>query len=248
MSLLGRLKGKGVKTRLLHPHDELWDRRLGIRTAGWTPSRGDYDDPFRKVEYRPTPYAVLLRMLRRVGVGRGDVVVDLGAGLGRAVFLASWLGAKRAVGVEIDGALVEKARANLARSRLAGRTIEFVQSPAEAYPQDDTTVIFMFNPFGVGIMHMVVERITRTLEQRPRELRIAYLNPLAASALDASPRLARLDQWVEERVGPEFLLRWKRAAGWGATFWRAADPASVAPPSGDAAEALQALRSGTQGR
>ena len=77
----------------------------------------------------------------------------------RNVFAASWMGARRAVGVEIDPALVALARANLARSRLRNRRVEFVESGAEAYEQDQSTVIFMFNPFGAGTMAAVTAGI-----------------------------------------------------------------------------------------
>lgn len=217
---LDRLRGSGLKTRLLHPHDELVDYWLGVRTSGWRPHVSDWHDPHWRGEYWPTAYAVIRRMLRRVGVGADDVVVDLGAGMGRGVFTASWLGARRAVGVEIDPGLVAIARANLARSRLRDRQVEFVEGAAEAYPQDQSTVIFMFNPFGTATMAAVARQIADGLEKNPRDLRIAYLNPFFASTLDALPCLEPMDHWEDRRKQPHFLSRWQRAGGWGARFWR----------------------------
>lgn len=216
----GRLRGTGLKTRLLHPHDELTERWLGVRTSGWRPHVGDERDPGWRVEYVPSPYAVLRRVLRRVDLRPDDVFVDLGSGMGRAVFAASWLGAGRAVGVEIDPALIAIARANLARSRLRDHQVEFVGCGAESYPQDQSTVIFLFNPFGAGTLAAVARQIEDGLKKNPRNLRIAYVNPFFASTLDALPCLEPIDHWDDHQEKRGFFSRWRRAGGWGARFWR----------------------------
>lgn len=221
MSRLRTLLGLGWKTRLVRPLDELWDRRLGVRTAGWQPAIGTYDDPAWQVEYKPTAYTVLARLFRRVGLGPHDVFVDLGCGLGRAVFLARWFGARRAVGVEIDAGLVARANDNLRGCRLPRSGIEFVAAPAESYPLDECTVLFMFNPFGRGTMAKVVEGLTASLARRPRPLRVAYLNPLFDATLDASPALLRVDHWDDGPKSEGLFARFRRAGGWSATFFAA---------------------------
>jgi SAM-dependent methyltransferase len=50
----------------------------------------------------PTPWRVVVEMLRRAGVQPGERVVDLGAGDGRIVIAAALLFKAEAVGVEID--------------------------------------------------------------------------------------------------------------------------------------------------
>ncbi len=54
----------------------------------------------RELIYGETPLMSALWVFRRAGVGRGSVVVDLGAGRGRVLLAARWLGA-RARGVEL---------------------------------------------------------------------------------------------------------------------------------------------------
>jgi SAM-dependent methyltransferase len=228
MVFLNRLRGAGLKMRLLHPLDELWDRRLGVRTIGWRPNVGNENDPNVRIQYLPTSYSVLRRVLRRASVGRGDVFVDLGSGMGRAVFVASDLGARRAVGVEIDEALVNRARANLTRSRLRAREVEFVHAPAETYSLEQATVIFMYHPFGAGTMTAVAENIAGGLKKNPRNLRVVYLNPQCSSVLDALPCLERFDHWVDPYQGDLPLARWQRAGGTSVTFWRSALPGKVA--------------------
>lgn len=199
--MLNAIRGAGLKTRLLHPVDEFWDRRLGVHTIGFLPEAGPPGAPDWRGAYVPTRYRRIVAALRHVGVGPDDEVVDLGCGLGRAVFAASWLGARRAVGVEIDPGLTAQASANVPHSRLRDRDIEFVCTPAENYSLADTTVLFMFNPFGAGTMQMVIDRLEAEMARKPRRLRIVYENPLQHAVLDASKRLKRTDDWASGRSG-----------------------------------------------
>ncbi len=61
--------------------------------------------------YEPSAPEVVEAMLRLAGVGRDDVVYDLGCGDGRIVIAAAKRGA-RAVGVDIDPQRIREARAN----------------------------------------------------------------------------------------------------------------------------------------
>lgn len=192
---LKKLKGAGLKTRLLNPQDELWDQRLGVRTLGFLPAVGAPGSADWQGHYVPTPYRQIVRTLRHVGIGSDDVFVDLGSGLGRTVFAASRLGARKAVGVEIDEALTAAARANLERTRLRGRDIQFVCMPAQEYDFADTTLLYMFHPFGAGTMAEMLHRLEQALKERPRNLRIVYENPVNAAVLDRSERLERTGEW-----------------------------------------------------
>lgn len=213
MSLLKAFKGKGLKTRLLHPVDEWWDRRFGVNTVGFLPEVGDPNAPDYRAGYVPTNYRRIVAALKHVGVGPDDVVLDLGCGLGRAVFASAWLGARLSVGVEIDEELVRHAREDHRTSRLKGRKVEFVCGRAEAYPFDDVTLLFMFNPFGTGIMQSVVQNLEAALRKRPRHFRIAYENPLQSAVLDASPLLERKASWPSERgVSPHPITFWESKA------------------------------------
>lgn len=71
------------------------------------------------VMYCPTPYPIVERMLAMAGVGKGDLVYDLGCGDGRIVAAAVRRGAK-AVGFDIDPAMVSQAVRAMAESGLHG--------------------------------------------------------------------------------------------------------------------------------
>jgi SAM-dependent methyltransferase len=213
MSIFRAIRGGGLKTRLLHPVDEWWDRRFGVHTVGFLPEVGDPNAPNWRAGYVPARYQRIVKALRHVGVGPDDTVVDLGCGLGRAVFAASWLGAKRSVGVEIDPTLVRQAQEDHKGSRLRERDIQFVCTPAEGYDLSDMTVLFMFNPFGTGTMQSVVRNLEDALRKRPRRLRIAYENPLQSAVLDASPLLKRAGGWPPQRLAsPHPIAFWESVA------------------------------------
>lgn len=209
-------RGFGLKTRVLHPVDEYWDRRLGVSTFGYFPPQGQPNDGDFRVHYTPTPYSVCFSMLRRLGLDADDVFVDLGCGLGRAVFAASWLGARRAIGVDIVPELIEAAKENAARSRLVGSDVEFHCLSAEQFSLADATVLMMFHPFGAGTMRSVIRAAEEGLAKRPRPLRVAYYNPIYASVLDESKLLRRIDHWPARP--PTF---WSK--GYAVTFWSSRD-------------------------
>ena len=64
-----------------------------------------------------TPDEIVVRMLEMAGTRADDTVLDLGSGDGRIVIAAARRFGARGLGIELDGALVEKSRAN---ARAAG--------------------------------------------------------------------------------------------------------------------------------
>jgi SAM-dependent methyltransferase len=77
------------------------------------------------VIYVPTPQPVVEAMLELAQVKATDVVYDLGSGDGRIVITAAKKYGARGVGVEMDPALVKKARANAAAAGVSAR-VRFV--------------------------------------------------------------------------------------------------------------------------
>jgi hypothetical protein len=73
------------------------------------------------VPYVPTPANVVDAMLKLAGIGPRDFVVDLGSGDGRIVIAAAKQLGARGLGVEIDGALVSRARSEAQRQGVADR-------------------------------------------------------------------------------------------------------------------------------
>lgn len=85
---------------------------LAVPTIAGSPATQATQKPVRTpdIHWVPTPDAVVTGMLKLAGVGKNDVVYDLGCGDGKIVIAAAKLGA-RGVGVDIDPKRVEEATA-----------------------------------------------------------------------------------------------------------------------------------------
>jgi hypothetical protein len=108
--------------------------------------------------------------------------VDIGAGKGRALFLAQDIGFKRVVGVEFANELVETCKKNIQvrEAECVYRPpVSIVHMDAVRYLlPDEQTVHFINNPFDQEVMGKFVERVRQSLLRAPRPLKIVYGNPL----------------------------------------------------------------------
>jgi SAM-dependent methyltransferase len=108
------------------------------------------------IGYHASGVAAIVRAIVEVPVAADDVVVDLGAGLGKVVLLAHLLTGARARGIELQPALVARARA--AASHL-GVDVAFELGDARTADVDDGTVFFLYAPFTGPVLSRVVERL-----------------------------------------------------------------------------------------
>lgn len=172
-----------------------------LRGKGIAAREPDYDVP-----YVPTPEPVVDAMLAMAEVGPADTLIDLGSGDGRITIAAARAGAQ-ARGVEIDAALVERARRNAALHGLQDRA-RFSAANLFDTPLRDASVVTMY----------LLPRINMTL--RPRLL--TELRPgtrIVTHAFD-------LGDWradAERLVGDRRVYLWIVPAVAGGT-WRATLP------------------------
>ncbi len=95
------------------------------------------------IHFAPTRHAVADAMLHLAGVGPDDVVYDLGSGDGRIVILAAQKYGARGVGIEIDPALVERARAVATDGEVDDR-VTFVEGDLFEADLSAATVVTLF--------------------------------------------------------------------------------------------------------
>jgi SAM-dependent methyltransferase len=95
------------------------------------------------VHYTPTRHAIADAMLQLAGVGSGDVVYDLGSGDGRIPIIAAQKYGARGIGIEIDPALVARARRNAADAQVADR-VTFIEGDLFKADLSDATVVTMY--------------------------------------------------------------------------------------------------------
>ena len=98
-------------------------------------------------EWRPpfitTPPEVVERMLQVAETRADDLVIDLGSGDGRIVIAAAQKYGARAVGIELDGALVQKSR-EAARAAQVADKVSFIEGDVLAADISKATVITVY--------------------------------------------------------------------------------------------------------
>jgi len=93
--------------------------------------------------YVPTPQEVVDRMLQLGGVGKGDVVYDLGCGDGRIPITAAKRFGARGVGVDIDPQRIAEANAN-AKKEGVEHLVTFRLQDAMTTDVSDATVVTLY--------------------------------------------------------------------------------------------------------
>jgi len=118
---------------------------------------------------------------------RDATFVDVGCGLGRAVFLAMRYPFKRIVGIELSSGLYESCRSNLrayARFPVKCADVRFVNGDARKfdYPSGDL-VLFLYNPFDAEALRETLAQVAR----RENAVRtwLLYHTPEHAETADA---------------------------------------------------------------
>ncbi|MBX5484227.1 MAG: hypothetical protein IRZ16_20565 [Myxococcaceae bacterium] len=124
-----------------------------------------------QVFYQATPVRQVLELIDRARVTADDVVFDLGAGIGKVAMLVNLLTGAKVVGVEIERAYSDYARARVEALGLRG--VELRTQDARTARYDDATVVFMYHPFTGRLLDEVLERLRQQAERRP--LRIGTL-------------------------------------------------------------------------
>lgn len=94
---------------------------------------------------------------------RSSVFIDVGAGMGRALLLASEYPFKQVLGIEISPGLFEVARENVAKAydlATRCRDIRLIRGDARKrhFPRGDL-VVFLYNPFDGEALDAVLDRI-----------------------------------------------------------------------------------------
>lgn len=138
--------------------DAVLEEHLGIADGAPASPPGDH-----LVGYHASGVAPVVRMLMEVPVVAGDVVVDLGAGLGKVVLLTRLLTGATARGIELQPALARRARQAAARY---GVDVSFSEGDAREADLDDGTVFFLYAPFTGPVLAEVMGRLRAVATRR----------------------------------------------------------------------------------
>ena len=143
------------------------------------------------VFYQPTPARHIFAMLSLCGLDEGDVLADLGAGLGHVPLLAAICTPARAIGVELEPAYVACARHVASALNLTNAT--FAQGDVRDADLSAGTVFYLYTPFKGTILRDVLERLGTEAKRRP--IRVVTFGP-------CTPIVAR-ESWLIADVIPE---------------------------------------------
>ncbi len=158
------LRGAALLELLLSIPARDRDARVDELLGFEEPSPDVADLPRGSVPYLPSGVDEILTMVLEAPVRSDDELVDLGSGVGRVVILAHLLSGARAHGVEIQGPLVDQARARSAALNLAH--VSFAHANAADVPLDGS-IFFLYAPFNGKMLTAVLRRIEEVARRRP---------------------------------------------------------------------------------
>ncbi len=148
-----------------------WDKLLKVRTTGRDDSNADQ----YRYPYEPTPYAVLERLANSGFITRKDVLLDYGCGKGRVDFFLAYQTKAKAIGIEYDERIYNRAMEN--KETAVGR-VEFILQSAEEYQvPPEVNRVYFFNPFSVEILRKVMARLVESYYYAPREVLLFFYYP-----------------------------------------------------------------------
>ena len=191
----------------VHPFDEMH----GVETGGLIPAgelvTGHSSDAHVTAYYGVAPS--ILRTLVEIWLETEPVqalkrytFVDIGAGKGRAMLVASEFPFKQVVGVELNPAMAEVARRNVdhwTESRKSDPTarrhapVRLVEQDALEFDWPKTPcVAFMFHPFEAPLMKKLLRRMEKQFAGRAGELDVLYVNAECAAVFAANPAFRKM--------------------------------------------------------
>jgi len=197
-----RLPGLSVRDGFVrHP----FDLEFGVRTSGLIAGRhlgsGHQHDRYATAYYAiaPSVFREMISRWRRLAPPApftDYTFVDMGAGMGRAMLLASEFPFHAVHGIELNAMLARIAARNLTVWRKSGRARSpmriFAGEAADLDPLPGPCLLFLFNPFGAPVLRRVLSRWSRAFSERSGQLDLLYVNNEQEHVFAAFPGFRRL--------------------------------------------------------
>jgi SAM-dependent methyltransferase len=198
----------GVK-RAPKPPAHPFDQQFGTGTSGLLPGRTLASDTGASQDELTAYYGIapsILRTLLDLWLTRTEpqapiertVFLDVGAGKGRAMLLASQFPFRRVEGIELSPTLTRIAKRNIAlwekhpASELLA-PIALQEADATRYPLPACACLaFLFHPFELPVLKRFLAHVERSLERRPHPFDLIYANTEHDAWLDRHPAFTRV--------------------------------------------------------
>jgi len=191
----------------IHPFDQMH----GVDTSGLVPARhlvtGHAND-----EHVTAYYGVAPSILRSLIAEWRETIpphpissytfIDIGAGKGRGLLVASEFRFRKVIGIELNPELAVIARQNVVHwnSTHAADPTSAPVAPIEVLEQDaldfdfpaTPVLLFLFHPFEAPVLRQLLRRIETQFSKRPNTLDLIYVNAECANVLDRNPAFEQL--------------------------------------------------------
>ena len=163
----------------------IFDWQHGIRTCGNANLTGltiTGNNTAHAVHYHPSHPKFLFEVFNSLNVDfQSSTFVDFGSGKGRVLLVASEFPFAEIIGVEFAAELHEIASRNIRNYRSKTQKCKNVRSinldAAEFQLPPTPLVLYLFNPFGPGVLTPVLRNLQRSIEANPREVLMIYMAP-----------------------------------------------------------------------
>lgn len=161
-----------------------------LSELGFTGAVGESAEP-----YQPIDEAQFRSVMEALPIRIADYCfVDLGSGKGRALLLAAQLGFKTITGVEFSEELHQAATKNMAAAHGKWPNVDRIDlvcgDAAQFSPPSAPVVYYLYNPFGAGVMHKVIETWAKAIKTDSQDIWIVYTNPTQLELLMGEPVFA----------------------------------------------------------
>jgi SAM-dependent methyltransferase len=198
--IMGRLSRGSKPARQFNPVHP-FDAEFGTDTSGLIAAEELVDSRRRKSIHNTGFYATAPSLFQQA-LARLEIdferftFVDLGAGKGRIMLLASNRPFRQVLGVEFIPELHATATRNIAVYQPPTRLCQDVQCVLSdvrdfVFPSGPL-VIFMWHPFVGPVFERVMQNLEESLQRDPREVYLVYLKPEFGHVIERMPSLKRL--------------------------------------------------------
>jgi Histone methylation protein DOT1 len=143
------------------------------------------------VAYQPTPARHIFDLLTRTALNAGDVLIDLGSGLGHVPLLVSICTGARSIGIELEAAYIDCAQRSA--QALSLNNVTFIQQDARAADLSRGTVFYLYTPFSGTVLRATLDSLRR--EAGSREIRVCTFGP-------CTPIVAE-EKWLKVNTTPK---------------------------------------------
>lgn len=196
---------RGIPSTAIHP----FDQKHGTDTSGLLPGQqiaeGTGVAPADITAYYGVAPSILHGLvdlwLRECAppqpIGR-TVFLDVGAGKGRAMLLASQHPFLRVEGVELNAGLASVATANMKLWKkdpgaMSLAPLRLREGDATRLPlPEEPTLAYLFHPFEAKLLRRFLRHVARSISRQPRAFELMYVNAEHDSLLDHEPGLRKL--------------------------------------------------------